>query len=131
MVRSVLAVLTPSVVWGVLWVATGSALSRAMPDRFGTSGAVSDPMVLTCLLLTSSALSVMAGWLCATIARKAVMKHVTVLAVLQLGIGIMVQSGVGELMPLWYHATFLGLVVPMHLVGGRLRLSREPGSPES
>ena len=125
MVRSILAVVTPSFVWGGLWVATGSALTWATPDRFEPGGAVSDPIVLVCLLLVSSALSVMAGWLCATIAREAVMKHVVVLAVLQLGIGIMVQSGVWELMPLWYHVTFLGLVVPMHLVGGRLWIARD------
>ena len=128
MVRSIFAVLTPSFVWGALWVATGSALTWAMPDRFDPGGAVRDPLVLVTLLLASSALSVMAGWLCATIAKEAVMKHVVVLAALQLGIGIMVQSGVGELMPLWYHVTFLGLVVPMHLLGGRLRLTHDTRS---
>lgn len=128
MLRSIAAVVTPIVVWGGLWVTTGLIMSAAFPDRMAADGTTVDAVALVILIVVSSALSVFAGWLCATLARGAVMKHVVALAVLQLAIGIGVQSGVWDLMPVWYHVTFLGLVVPMHLFGGRMKLMRSgPG----
>lgn len=124
MVRSILAVATPIVLWGMLWVGTGIALASALPARFSPDGATTDVTVLAFLIVASSLLSVMAGWVCAALARKAFMTHVVVLAALQLAIGIMVQASVWTLMPVWYHVTFLGLVIPMHLLGGRLNLAR-------
>ena len=46
---------------------------------------------------------------------------VLVTAVLLLLTGIAVQSTMWHLMPLWYHATFLVLIVPVCLLAGRLR----------
>ncbi len=45
---------------------------------------------------------------------------VLVTAVLLLLTGIGVQSTVWHLMPLWYHATFLVLIVPVCVLAGRL-----------
>ena len=49
------------------------------------------------------------------------MKHVWVLALIQLGIGIFVQSGVWDQMPLWYHLPFLALLLPANVYGAWLR----------
>ena len=121
MLRSVLSVAVPIAVWGVLWVLAGMGLASAMPASFDTNGFTTVPRLLVLLIVVSSVLSVFAGWLCATMAKHSLMKHVLVLALIQLGIGIFVQMGVGDLMPLWYHVTFLAMVVPMHWVGGRIR----------
>jgi len=72
-------------------------------------------------------LCTLAGWLTGLIAKRSIMKHVAVLAAVQLAIGIFVQSSVWDQMPLWYHVAFLSIVVPMHLVGGRMRLRQTEG----
>ena len=43
---------------------------------------------------------------------------------LLLATGIAVQAGVWSLMPAWYHLTFLVLLAPMVLTGGKLAASR-------
>ena len=129
MLRSILAVATAVVVWGVLSVLTGMGLAGAMPASFDESGITEVPALLVLLIAIFSLLSVLAGWLCATIAAHSLMKHVWVLALIQLGIGIFVQTSVWDQMPLWYHLIFLALVVPMHLVGGRIRAGRTSAEP--
>ncbi len=125
MFRSILSVVTGVVVWGLLWVGTGIGLSKAMPDRFAEDMTTTDPLPLGIFIVVSVILSVLAGYLCAAIARRAMMKHVTVLAIIQLLIGIVVQSGVWDLMPVWYHVSFLALVIPGHLVGGWMRAKKQ------
>jgi len=36
-------------------------------------------------------------------------------------VGVIVQMGVWDKIPLWYHLTFWILLVPMTVLGGRLR----------
>lgn len=123
MLRSILSVVTGVVVWGALWVAANMGMASAMPASFNDAGVTTEPGLLVLFVVISAGLSVLAGWLCATIAEQALMKHVTVLALIQLAIGIFVQASAWDLMPVWYHVIFLSLVVPMHLVGGRIRLA--------
>ena len=125
MLRSILSVLAGIMLWGALWVGANSGAAALFPDRFDASGATDSVGLLFGFLVISSALSVLAGFTCAAIANRSHMKHVGVLAAIQLGIGIMVQIGVWSLMPVWYHLVFLGLVVPMHLLGGRARVGGE------
>ncbi len=125
MLRSILSVAAGVGVWGLLWVLANMGLAGAMPTRFDENGITSDPTLLILFIAICAVLCVLAGWLCATIAKKSLMKHVFVLAFIQLAIGIFVQTSVWDLMPVWYHLTFLAIVVPMHLVGGRIRTVRE------
>ena len=127
MLRSILSVVAAIAVWGVLWVSVNLGIAGAMPTRFDENGITSDPALLVLFIAISAVLCVLAGWLCASIAKHSLMKHVFVLALIQLTIGIFVQASGWDLMPLWYHVTFLALVVPMHLVGGWIR-AREPAA---
>lgn len=124
MLRSILSVVAGVSVWGLLWVSANLAVASAFPASFDEAGLTTAPTLLMLSIAISAGLSVLAGWLCATIAESSLMKHVTVLAFIQLAIGIFVQAGVWNLMPIWYHVIFLALVVPMHLAGGRIRLAR-------
>jgi hypothetical protein len=117
-------------VWGVLWVSANLGIAGAMPTRF-ENGITSDPALLVLFIAICAVLCVLAGWLCATIAKDSLMKHVFVLALIQLAIGILVQASAWDLMPVWYHLTFLALVVPMHLVGGRIRTAHESAVPST
>ncbi len=131
MLRSILSVVAAIAVWGVLWVSANMALADAMPTRFDENGITTDPALLVLFIAICAVFCVLAGWLCATIAKHSLMKHVFVLALIQLAIGISVQASGWDLMPVWYHLTFLAVVVPMHLVGGRIRAAREPAVPSA
>ena len=124
MVRSILSVITGIVIWGVLWVAANAVVAEAASGRFNENGITTDPALLVLFMSISAALSVLAGWLCAAIAGRSIMRHVLMLALIQLAIGIGMQASVWDQMPVWYHVSFLALVVPMHLAGGRLRAMR-------
>ena len=125
MLRSILSVAAGVGVWGLLWVLANMGLAGAMPTRFDENGITSDPTLLILFIAICAVLCLLAGWLCATIAKDSLMKHVVVLAFIQLAIGIFVQTSVWDLMPVWYHLTFLAIVFPMHLVGGWIRAGRE------
>ena len=77
---------------------------------------------LLIMLLASAAFSVAAGWIATAIAPHAGYWPAIVLAVIQLGLGILFQLQAWQLMPVWYHAAFLLLLVPATLLGARLRL---------
>jgi hypothetical protein len=49
------------------------------------------------------------------------MRIVWVLAVLQLGLGVVAEVSYWSLMPVWYHIALLAPVVPATVLGGRLR----------
>ena len=123
MIRSILSIVTGIVVWGVLMTSANLTLTKVMPAKYDENLIPTDPALLLGNILICAALCMLAGFLCATIARapRNPMKHVWILAFIQLAIGIFVQASVWDQMPLWYHLIFLALVVPMHLAGGKLR----------
>ena len=121
MIRSILSVLAGTGAWGVLWVGGNSALATALPGSFDESGLTSSGGLLVLILVYSVALSVLAGWITARIARRSPTKHALALGALQLAIGIAAQAAYWELMPLWYHLPFLALLIPGNLLGAQLR----------
>jgi hypothetical protein len=62
-----------------------------------------------------------AGYTVASIARVNPMKSAYALVVIQLVIGIFVQSMYWHVLPLWYNLSFLILLVPGILIGARMR----------
>ncbi len=120
--RRIVAVLAGALVWGVLWVVGNQILLSRLPDVAQDLAAISDhPGALLGLIVWSVVLSVLAGYVTAAVASVDRMKAVWALAILQLAIGVFVQASSWDLMPIWYHLIFLGLIVPATLYGGRLR----------
>jgi len=70
-------------------------------------------------LVLSVVCSVLAGRINAALAGSQSKGAVMTMAGLLLITGIAVQAGVWSLMPVWYHSTFLVLLVPVCLIGGR------------
>ena len=120
MVKKIIAVVAGVFAWGMLWVGGNAALSGAFPDQYNAEGAPTSAALLAGVIAFSAVLSVLAGFLCAKIASGKPGRVVLTLALVQLGIGVLVQVGAWDLFPVWYHAAFLVLVVPMHLLGGRV-----------
>lgn len=120
MVRAALAVIAGYLVWTALWLGGNAAFFGAAARVVEAGVAFTAPGPLAGLLALSLVCSVAAGLTAAAIAKARARAAVLVLAVLLLATGILVQSGVWPLMPLWYHLTFLALIVPASILGSRL-----------
>ncbi len=118
MLKTFLAILLGVLLWGGLWAFAGSTLPSLLSDHFDEEGFARTTVGLGALVGVSALLSVLAGLLCARITGS--MKSVWILALVQLAIGIFFQSRYWDEFPLGYHVVFLALVIPFHLLGGKL-----------
>jgi len=124
MIKSILYVLAGTVTWTVLWLTSNSLLMTLVPGAFREDGSTSRPDILFIILALSVIFSVGAGFVTGRLARGREMRHALALGILQLAIGIFVQLQFWDVMPIWYHLTFLALLIPGNLLGGRLCLRR-------
>jgi sugar phosphate permease len=96
-----------------------AGLERAI---FNKTEFTADSTILIIGLVRSIIASIIAGFLAAFVAngnRNALL----ILSVLLLIVGILVQMSMGSQIPLWYNAIFLVLLIPMTILGGRLKTS--------
>lgn len=117
--RTIGAVVAGVVLWGALWNGGNALLGVAGVVTVGEP--ITSVPVLLGLIAYSAVLSVLAGYVAALIKGGVAMGAVQALAGVNLTIGIVVEVMYWSLMPAWYHIVFLVLVVPMTLVGGRMR----------
>jgi hypothetical protein len=131
MVRIILGVIAGFIAWSILWVGSDAILSAISTDwgktstEFQEAAANRTPYalssaVLIALLIKSFIVSIISGFVTALIARENT-KSTFALGVLLLLFGIFVQAGYWNYMPLWYHIPFLILLIPMTVLGGKLR----------
>lgn len=125
MLRSILSVVAGTASWTVLWLTTNVALQAALPGSYRPDGSVESAGLLGFILAGSVVFSIVAGYVTAALAARGEMKHALALGILQLAIGIPVQIAAWNLLPIWYHLSFLVLLLPGNLAGGALRLSRK------
>ena len=129
-VRAVMAVITGVFLWGMFWNLGNAGAAALFPDQLAGVERIEAPGLLLMLVAYSILLSVGTGWLAALIGKGAGATAVLVLGVVNLAIGIAVQTAYWEMMPVWYHLLFLACVLPATLVGGRLHGFPPPASPE-
>jgi hypothetical protein len=133
MLRIILAIIIGFVVWSILWVGSDAVFSIISLEWGKTSedfrAAVEnnipytlDSKILIILLIKSVITSIISGFVTAFIARENT-KSTFGLGVLLLIFGIFIQSVHWNYMPLWYHIPFLLLLIPMTILGGKLRRS--------
>lgn len=121
--KNFLCALAGFVLWTVLWLGSNAATAAAMPDAFAEDGSTSQTGLLVLFLVLSILFSVVSGWLAVRLARAASAQPATILGVLLLLVGIGVQAGYWDVMPLWYHLIFLVSLFPSAVFGGRLAAS--------
>jgi len=121
LIRAILAVLAGIVLWGILWTGGHAVLTGIFPGAHDADGFTQSAGLLLVYLVGSIVPSLCAGYAAAWIAKLRPMRVVAVLAAVQLAIGIVVQAGVWERAPVWYHVPFLLMVVPAHVLGGWMR----------
>lgn len=132
MLRIVLAVIAGFFVWAFLWVGSDAVLRILSPDWYGknyfefqaaidnkTTYAL-DASLLLISLVRSVIFSVIAGFISVLISKEN-LKAPLGLGVLLLAFGAFVQSVYWNYLPIWYHVLFLGLLVPMTILGGKLK----------
>jgi hypothetical protein len=132
MLRIILGVIAGFILWSILWVGGDAILSAISPAWWGKTStefraAVEnktpyslDSIVLLLLLVKSVVISVISGFVTAIIAKEN-SKSTLLLGVLLVLFGIFIQSMYWNYMPLWYHIPFLLLLIPMTIMGGKLR----------
>lgn len=116
-----LAVIAGFILWSVLWVCLNVGLHKFGLLPAALTQPMSDPAPLAALLVGGVVISIISGYTAAAIAGVPAEPAVAALGVLLLLTGVYFQSKVWHLMPLWYHLTFLLLLIPMCFVGARLR----------
>ena len=134
MVRIILGIIVGFIVWSILWVGSDFVLMAISPDWYGKhqmnleaaalnrTPFTSDSLVLIIALTRSVLFSIISGFLAASIARENT-KSTLGLGILLLLFGIYIQSIFWNNAPLWYHIPFLALLVPMTILGGKLKNS--------
>jgi hypothetical protein len=127
MLRSILAVIAGSAVWTVLWLGSNVVLSTLLPSQLKVSRVESVPAMLL-LIVLSVIFSIIAGYVTAQLARRKEIAHTWALGVLQLSMGIAAQLSYFDVLPVWYHITFLLLLIPGNLFGGLLRTRKNEAS---
>ena len=127
--RTIVAVLTGAAVWAVLWVGGTQAAAAAFPNLLAAGQPVTHTGALVGLIIYSLPLSVLAGYVAAAVAAGDRMRAVWILAILQLALGVFVETSSWDLTPVWYHVVFLALIVPATVSGGALRVRRRQTQP--
>ncbi len=118
--RSILAVLAGFLAWSILWVVSNIVIAGAFPEAFAEDGSTQSVGLLALLLFDSAAFSILSGWLTGVVAKVKQVAHGIALGVALLAVGIAVQAGYWDVLPIWYHLIFLALLLPMATLGGRL-----------
>jgi len=118
--KSIMAVVIGFVVWTAMFLGSNSAVSMVMPASFDEDGSTDSVAVLLLILSLSIVASIVSGGLTAQGAKAAAGGASLALGILLLAVGIFVQLQFWEQMPLWYHLTFLGALIPGVLAGARM-----------
>lgn len=119
MIRSAIAAVLGYAVWSALWVGLYGVLFPGASETVTAGGAVTDAGVLAGSLAFSVACSLAAGVVGALTDRVRPGRAALIAGVLLLVTGVAVQIGAWQHLPVWYHLTFLVLLVPTTLVGAR------------
>jgi hypothetical protein len=132
MVRIVLGVIAGFFAWSIVWVGSEKILSAIWPVWYGAhqlafEAAVAnggqftaDTTILLMNIVRSSIVSVMSGFLAALIAGEN-KRSPLVLGFLLVAFGIVIVVLSWPYVPIWYHVIFTALLIPMTIMGGKLK----------
>lgn len=134
MVRIILGIVVGFIVWSIIWLGSEQVLSTIWPKWYGThqlafEAAVSndspftaDTTILLMNVVRGSIISVMCGFLAAVIAGEN-RRAPVILGLLLVAFGLLIVFMSWSYVPLWYHVIFTALLIPMTILGGKLKKS--------
>ena len=132
MVRIILAVIVGFIAWSIVWVGSEQILSWIWPAWYGAhqaafelatynkSAFTPDTTILVMNVIRGSLVSIMSGFLAAMIAGERG-RSTMALGVLLLAFGVLVAALTWAIIPLWYHVIFTAMLIPMTILGGKLK----------
>lgn len=129
--KIILGIVVGFIVWSILWVGSDAIFAVISPSWGKTSADFQaatanktpftlDSWIFVVLLVKSFIVSIISGYVTVLIAREN-LKSTVGLGILLLIFGIFIQSSVWNYMPLWYHIPFLLMLIPMTILGGKLK----------
>jgi hypothetical protein len=119
MKRLILGTLLGFLVWSVLWLVANNVLFADAAASAAAGDAITDVGTLLSILAASVVCSLAGGITSAKLGRDRARGAVIANGGLLLIVGILVQLSVWSTMPVWYHLSFLALLIPATIVGGR------------
>ncbi len=134
MARIVLGVVVGFIAWSILWVGSEKALSAIWPEWYGVhqlafETAVSDggtftadTTILLMNIVRGSIVSLISGFLAALVAAEN-KRSPLILGFLLVAFGLLVVVISWSYVPVWYHVIFTILLIPMTILGGKLKTS--------
>jgi len=132
MLRIILGVIAGFIVWTIIWIGSDQVLQTLSPAWFGLQKdamAVAiangesfrpDPLVVILDLIRSGIASIMAGFLAAVVANEN-RRTTLILGIILLMVGVFVQYHLWNVFPIWFHLIFWALLIPLTILGGRLK----------
>ena len=132
MVRIVLGVLAGFFAWALVWFGSEQILSAIWPEWFGAhqrafQAAIenggpftADATILLIQIVLGSIVSAMSGFLAALVAREN-KRAPLILGLLLLAFGLLKLVMSWPYVPLWYHVIFTAMLLPMTMLGGKLK----------
>lgn len=130
--RIILGVIVGFLIWSIIWVGSEKALSALWPEWHGahqvafqaavTNGGefTADTTILLLNLVRGSIGSLISGFLTAFIAGEN-RRSPLILAGLLVAFGLVIVAMSWNYVPLWYHVIFTALLIPMTMLGGKLK----------
>jgi hypothetical protein len=134
MLRIILGIIVGFIVWSIVWVGSDQFLHSLSRDWYGAEKdkivlAIAnneslnlDAVVVIIDLVRSIIASVMAGFLTAMVAGEN-RKSTLILGIILLIVGVAVQIHLWKVYPIWFHLIFWALLIPMTILGGKLKQS--------
>ncbi len=118
--KQILGVVIGFILWSVLWLGFNQLLLMLGVLTPGMTEPMAQAKPLVVLLAGSVLFSLVSGYVTARIAQASWAPCASALGVLLLLTGIYVQITMWDRIPLWYHISFLFLLLPMTLLGARI-----------
>ena len=132
MVRFVLGVIAGFLAWAIVWVGSEKMFSDIWPEWYGAhqlafTAAIknggqfsADTTILLMQIVCASVFSAMSGFLAALIAREN-KRAPLILGLLLTAFGLLKAVMSWPYVPIWYHVIFTALLIPMTILGGKLK----------
>ena len=132
MAKVVLGVLAGFVLWSVLWIGSDELLAQIFADWYGADRAAYfealtkgepfslSPTILLISLIRGTIFTLVTGYVSVVISGES-SRSPLYLGVLLLAAGLYAHSYSISSFPMWYHILFLGMLVPVSIIGGKLK----------
>ena len=133
MLRIILGIVAGFILWSILWLGSDSLYALISPGWYGrymndfhqavdkNQPFTAQTSILLVSLVTSFVCSLASGLAAVTISRE-LSRTTLILGILLFLAGLVAEGAFRNYLPVWYHLTFLILLIPMTIAGGKLKM---------